>query len=169
MLDYREQIASIYEFIKRSEEQQKYPYAYEIYLLTGFDDTALTSRTSGTATFNQDIENAVEKAKLAHGMVRVDIFGGKSPNARSLNSYTINVSGLLVPQKQPLEKDEIQSLIDEKISQMPQPQNGLGDLSSLLGMVTGTGDGSQGIEGLFGLFNTISGNNSKQRQFKISS
>ncbi|MCK5022816.1 MAG: hypothetical protein KAS04_01450, partial [Candidatus Aenigmarchaeota archaeon] len=93
MLDYREQIQSIYDFLKRSEAEQKYPYAYEIFLLTGIEETALTSRTSGSSKFNQDIENGVEKAKQAHSMLRVDVFGGKSPNARSLNSYTINVSG----------------------------------------------------------------------------
>ena len=159
MLDYREQISSIYNFLKRSEDEQKYPYAYEIYLLTGVDQTALTSRTSGSSKFNQDIENAVEKAKQAHGMLRVDVYGGKSPNARKLNTYTVNVSGLLNPPKQALEKEEIQSLIKAEISQIPPPQNGLGDLNNLLGMVTGNKEGMQGIEGLFGLFNTISGNN----------
>lgn len=159
MLDYREQISSIYNFLKRSEAEQKYPYAYEIVLLTGIDETALTSRTSGSSKFNQDIENAVEKAKQAHGMLRVDVFGGKSPNARKLNTYTVNVSGLLNPPKPSLEKEEIQSLIKAEISQIPKPQNGLGDLNSLLGMFTGNSEGLQGIEGLFGLFNTISGNN----------
>ncbi|WP_291861571.1 hypothetical protein, partial [Marinilabilia sp.] len=81
MLDYREQISSIYNFLKRSEAEQKYPYAYEIVLLTGIEETALTSRTSGSSKFNQDIENGVEKAKQAHGMLRVDVYGGKSPNA----------------------------------------------------------------------------------------
>jgi hypothetical protein len=159
MLDYKEQIQSIYDYLKRSEVEQKYPYAYEIYLLTGVDETALTSRTSGTAKFNQDIESAIEKAKQAHGMLRVSVFGGKSANARKLNTYTINVSGLLSPQKQALEKGEIQTLIKEEISQIKQPTNGMGDLNNLLGMVTGKTDGAQGIEGLFGLFNTISGNN----------
>ena len=159
MLDYREQIQSIFDFLKRSEAEQKYPYAYEIYLLTGIEETALTSRTSGTVNFNQDIESAIEKAKQSHGMLRVDVFGGKSANARKLNKYTVNVSGLLSPQKTPLEKGEIQTLIKEQISQIKQPTNGLGDLNSLLGMVTGNTDGAQGIEGLFGLFNTISGSN----------
>jgi len=159
MLDYREQISSIYNFLKRSEAEQKYPYAYEIVLLTGIDETALTSRTSGSGKFNQDIENAVDKAKQAHGMLRVDVYGGKSPNARKLNTYTVNVSGLLNPPKPTLEKEEIQSLIKAEINQIPKPQNGLGDLNSLLGMFTGNSEGLQGIEGLFGLFNTISGNN----------
>lgn len=159
MLDYREQISSIYNFLKRSEAEQKYPYAYEICLLTGIDDTALTSRTSGSSKFNQDIENAVEKAKQAHGMLRVDVFGGKSPNARKLNTYTVNVSGLLNPPKQSMEKEEIQNLIKAEISQIPQPQNGLDDLNNLLGMVTGNTEGDKGIAGLFGLFNTISGSN----------
>jgi hypothetical protein len=159
MLDYREQIQSIYDFLKRSEAEQKYPYAYEIYLLTGIDETALTSRTSGSSKFNQDIENGVEKAKQAHGMIRVDVFGGKSPNARSLNTYTINVSGLLSPERQPLEKGEIQSMIKEEINQMPQAKNGMEDLNNLLGMVTGKTDGDKGMAGLFGLFNTISGSN----------
>ena len=158
-LDYREQITTIYEFLKRSEDEHKYPYAYEIYLTTGIEETALTSRTSGTTKFNQDIESAIEKAKQAHGMLRVDVFGGKSPNARSLNSYTINVIGLLTPEKQPLEKGEIQSMIKEEISQMPQPKNGMEDLNNLLGMVTGKTDGDKGMTGLFGLFNTISGSN----------
>jgi hypothetical protein len=159
MLDYREQISSIYNFLKRSEAEQKYPYAYEIVLLTGIEETALTSRTSGSSKFNQDIENGVEKAKQAHGMLRVDVYGGKSPNARKLNTYTVNVSGLLNPPKPTLEKEEIQSLIKAEINQIPKPQNGLGDLNSLLGMFTGNSEGLQGIEGLFGLFNTISGNN----------
>ena len=159
MLDYREQIRSIYEFIKRSEEQQKYPYAYEIYLLTGVDETALTSRTSGTSSFNQDIENSVEKAKQAHGTLRVHVYGGKSPNARKLNTYTVNVSGLLNPKDESLKMTDVEVLIDKKISEMPQTQTGLNDLNNLLGMVTGTGDGSKGMEGLFGLFNTISGSN----------
>jgi len=159
MLDYREQISSIYNFLKRSEAEQKYPYAYEIVLLTGIEETALTSRTSGSSKFNQDIENAVEKAKQAHGMLRVDVYGGKSPNARKLNTYTVNVSGLLNPPKPTLEKEEIQSLIKAEINQIPKPQNGLGDLNSLMGMFTGNSEGLQGIEGLFGLFNTISGNN----------
>lgn len=159
MLDYREQIRSIYEFIKRSEEQQKYPYAYEIYLLTGVDETALTSRTSGTSSFNQDIENSVEKAKQAHGTLRVHVYGGKSPNARKLNTYTVNVSGLLNPKDESLKMTDVEVMIDKKISEMPQTQNGLNDLNNLLGMVTGTGDGSKGMEGLFGLFNTISGSN----------
>ncbi|WP_075603959.1 hypothetical protein [Saccharicrinis aurantiacus] len=159
MLDYREQIQSIYDFLKRSEAEQKYPYAYEIYLLTGAEETALTSRTSGTAKFNQDVESAIDKAKQAHGMLRVSVFGGKSPNARRLNNYTVNVSGLLSPQKQALEKGEIQTLIKEEISQIQPPAGGLNDLNNLLGMVTGKTDGAQGIEGLFGLFNTISGSN----------
>jgi hypothetical protein len=159
MLDYREQISSIYNFLKRSEAEQKYPYAYEIYLLTGIDETALTSRTSGSSKFNQDIENAVEKAKQAHGLLRVDVYGGKSANARKLNTYTVNVSGLLNPPKQSLEKEEIQSLIKAEISQIPQPQNGLDDLNNLLGMVTGNAEGDKGIAGLFGLFNTLSGSN----------
>lgn len=159
MLDYREQINSIYNFLKRSEAEQKYPYAYEIFLLTGIDETALTSRTSGSSMFNQDIESAVEKAKQSHGMLRVDVYGGKSPNARKLNTYTVNVSGLLNPAKPTLEKEEIQSLIKAEINQIPKPQNGLGDLNSLMGMFTGNSEGLQGIEGLFGLFNTISGNN----------
>lgn len=159
MLDYREQIQSIFDFLKRSETEQKYPYAYEIYLLTGLEETALTSRTSGADKFNQDIESAIEKAKQSHGMLRVDVFGGKSHNARKLNAYKINVSGSLTPQIQALEKGEIQTLIKEEISQIKLPTNGLGDLNNLLGMVTGKTDGKQGIEGLFGLFNTISGNN----------
>ena len=130
MLDYREQIQSIYDFLKRSEEQQKYPYAYEIFLLTGIDETALTSRTSGTSTFNQDIESAIDKAKQAHGILRVDVFGGKSANARKLNFYTVNVSGLLTPQPQTMEKAEIQTMIKEEIKQIPEPKSGLNDLNS---------------------------------------
>lgn len=157
-MDYREQIQSIYDFLKRSEIEQRNPFAYEIYLLTGNEETALTSRTSGTDKFNQDIESAVEKASQSHGMLRVDVFGGKSANAKNLNSYKLNVSELLNPPTKTLEKGEIQSLIQEEIK-LIQPSNGLGDLNSLLGMVTGKTDGAQGIEGLFGLFNTISGNN----------
>jgi hypothetical protein len=159
MLDYREQIQSIFDFLKRSEVEQKYPYAYEIHLLTGIEETALTSRTSGSSKFNQDIENGIEKAKQAHGMLRVDVYGGKSANARKLNHYTINVSGILTPQKPSMEKEEIQTLIKEEMSQIKPPPPSFGDLESLLGMVSGNEESSQGVKGLFGLFNTISGNN----------
>ena len=161
-LDYREQITTIYEFIKRSEDEQKYPYAYEMYLTTGIDETALTSRTSGTSKFNQDIENAVERAKQAHGMVRVDVFGGKSPNARKLNTYTINVSGLLTPQKQPMEKSEIVTIVQEQIKEQSRGNNisGLGQVDGLLGMLIGGDEKArEKLEGLFGVFNTLSGNN----------
>ncbi|MCW3806176.1 hypothetical protein [Plebeiibacterium marinum] len=162
MLDFRDTIQSCYEFIKRSEEQQKYPYAYEIYLLTGAQETALTSRTSGAKTFKQDIENAVEKAKQAHGTLRVDVFGGKSPNARSLNTYIINVSGLLNPPQKPMEKAEIVTIVKEEMKQL-QPQgntNGLGEIDGLLGLFTGENEQARAkVEGLFGLFNALSGNN----------
>jgi hypothetical protein len=162
MLDFREQITSIYEFIKRSEDEQKYPYAYEIYLKTGIEETALTSRTSGTSKFNQDIESAIEKAKQAHGMLRVDVFGGKSPNARSLNSYTINVSGLLTPQIQPLEKEEIQTIVQEEVEKRKSKDNtnGLGQLDALLGLFSGENPQVKSkLDGLFGVFNALSGNN----------
>ncbi len=162
MLDFRDTIQSCYEFIKRSQEQQKYPYAYEIYLLTGAQETALTSRTSGAKSFNQDIESAVEKAKQAHGTLRVDVFGGKSPNARSLNTYTINVSGLLNPPQKPMEKAEIVTIVKEEMKQL-QPQgntNGLGEIDGLLGLFTGENEQARAkVEGLFGLFNALSGNN----------
>jgi hypothetical protein len=162
MLDYREQIQSIYDFLKRSEAEQKYPYAYEIYLLTGVDETALTSRTSGTAKFNQDMESAIEKAKQAHGMIRVCVYGGKSANARKLNTYTVNVSGLMNPAQKPIEKAEIQTIIQEemKLHQVQNTTNGLGELDSLLGLLTGGNEQAKGkVEGLFGLFNALSGNN----------
>lgn len=162
MLDYKEQIQSIYDFLKRSEAEQKYPYAYEISLLTGIDVTALTSRTSGTDRFNQDIENAIEKAKHAHGLLRVDVYGGKSHNAKKLNTYTVNVSGLLTPQKQPLEKAEIQTIIQEEMKQhqIQSNTNGLGELDSLLGLFTGDNPQAKSkLEGMFGLFNALSGNN----------
>jgi hypothetical protein len=91
-------------------------------------------------------------------MLRVDTYGGKSHNARKLNTYTINVSGLLIPQKPALEKGEIVSLIKEEIKQT-QPTNGLGDLGNLLGILTGKIGGKEGMEGLLGLFNTMTGNN----------
>ena len=162
MLDYREKIQSIYEFIKRSEDEQKYPYAYEIHLVTGVDETALTSRTAGTEKFNRDIESAIEKAKQAHGTLRVDVYGGKSPNARSLNSYTINVSKLLYPQKEPLERSEIQTIIQEEMkqSQIQNNTNGLGELDSLLGLFSGDNPAVKSkLDGLFGVFNALSGNN----------
>ncbi len=162
MLDYREQIQSIYEFIKRSEDEQKYPYAYEIYLVTGIDETALTSRTSGTEKFNRDIESAIEKAKQAHGTLRVDVFGGKSPNARSLNSYTINVSKLLNPPNEPIERAEIQTIVQEQMRQQQElgNANGLGELNTLLGLFSGENEQAKSkLEGLFGVFNALSGNN----------
>ncbi|MCK5023205.1 MAG: hypothetical protein KAS04_03460 [Candidatus Aenigmarchaeota archaeon] len=161
-LDYREQITTIYEFLKRSEDEHKYPYAYEIYLTTGIEETALTSRTSGTAKFNQDIESAVEKAKQAHGMIRVDVFGGKSPNARSLNNYTINVSGLLTPEKKPIEKAEIQTIVQEEVEkhQTQSNTNELGQLDTLLGLFSGENPQVKSkLDGLFGVFNAFSGNN----------
>lgn len=160
MTDYREQVQNAYNFIKRSEDEQKYPYAYEIFLTTGSDETTLTARTSGSSKFNADMESAIEKAKQSHGVLRIDMYGGKSHNAKKLNHYTINISGLLTPQKEALEKGEIQNMIREEISQLPQPQTNFNDLNSLMGIVAGsTDEGKQGIEGLFGLFNTISGNN----------
>lgn len=160
MLDYREQIQSIYEFIKRSEEQQQYPYAYEIYLLTGIDETALTSRTSGTENFNRDIESAIEKAKQSHGMVRVEVFGGKSRNARKLNTYKITVGDLLHPSQNPVEKSEIQTIVREEMKQQqPADTKGLGELDTLLGLFTGENEQAKSkLEGLFGLFNALSGN-----------
>lgn len=162
MLDYREQIQSIYEFIKRSEDEQKYPYAYEIYLVTAAQETALTSRTSGTEKFNRDIESAIEKAKQSHGSLRVDVFGGKSPNARSLNSYTVNISKLLNPPKEPIERAEIQTIIQEEMkqSQIQNNTNGLGELDSLLGLFSGDNPAVKSkLDGLFGVFNALSGNN----------
>jgi hypothetical protein len=162
MLDYREQIQSIYEFIKRSEDEQKYPYAYEIHLVTGVQETALTSRTGGTEKFNRDMESAIEKAKQAHGILRVDVFGGKSPNARSLNSYTISVSKLLNPPKEPIERAEIQTIIKEEMKQhqIQNNTNGLGELDTLLGLFSGENEQAKSkLEGLFGVFNALSGNN----------
>ncbi|MCW3789683.1 hypothetical protein [Plebeiibacterium sediminum] len=162
MLDYREQIQSIYEFIKRSEDEQKYPYAYEIYLVTAAQETALTSRTSGTDKFNRDIESAIEKAKQSHGSLRVDVFGGKSPNARSLNSYTVNISKLLNPPKEPIERAELQTIIQEEVRQhqIQSNTNGLGELDTLLGLFSGENEQAKNkLEGLFGVFNALSGNN----------
>jgi hypothetical protein len=159
MLDYKEQIQSVYQFLKRSEEEQKYPYAYEICLLTGIEQTALTSRTSGSGKFSRDIDSAVEKAKQSNGMLRVEIFGGKSPNARKLNSYTINVSG--IPGKQtnkPVEKEEIQTMIKEEINQS-LPATNFSDLGNFLGSLSGNKEGTAGLEGLLGIVTTIAGNN----------
>ncbi len=162
MLDYRDQIQSIYEFIKRSEVEQKYPYAYEIYLLTGIDETALTSRTAGTEKFNGDIESAIEKAKQAHGTLRVVVYGGKSHNAKHINDYTVNVSGLLNPPKEPIERAEIHTIIKEEMKQhqIQNSTDGLGEINGLLGLLTGENEQAKSkVEGLFGLFNALSGNN----------
>lgn len=162
MLDYREQIQSIYEFIKRSEAEQKYPYAYEISLVTGIDETALTSRTAGTELFNGDIEKAIEKAKQAHGTLRVDVYGGKSHNAKHLNDYTINVSGLMNPPKEPLERGDIQTIVQQEVEkhQIQNSSDGLGEINGLLGLLTGENEQAKGkVESLFGLFNALSGNN----------
>lgn len=159
MLDYRETIQSCYEFIERSEAQQKYPYAYEILLVTGIDETALTARTAGVVNFNRDIESAVEKAKQAHGTLRIAVFGGKSSNAKHLNTYTVNVSGLLNPQQKPLEKAEIATIVSNEMdrrSEQHNPSNKADDLGGLLGMLTDEKTQSQ-VKGLFGLFNAISG------------
>ncbi len=162
MLDYKDQIKSIYEYIKRSESEQKHPYAYEICLLVGVEETALTSRTSGTKSFNHDIEKAVEKAKQSHGVLRVSIFGGKSYNAKKINTYTVNVSGMLNPPTPPIEEAVIMQKVDDKIKQYEQRQNtgGLGEIDSLLGLVSGeNGEVKSRLEGLFGVFNALSGNN----------
>jgi len=162
MLDYREQIQSIFEFIKRSEVEQKYPYAYEIYLVTGIDETALTSRTAGTEMFNSDIEKAIEKAKQAHGTLRVNVYGGKSHNAKHLNDYTINISGLLNPPKEPLERGDIQTIVQQEVEkqQIQNNTDGLGEINGLLGLITGENEQAKGkVESLFGLFNALSGNN----------
>ncbi len=161
MLDYREQIQTIHNFIQRSEDEQQYPYAYEIYLITGGQETALTSRTAGVEKFNNDIEMAIEKAKQAHGTLRVDVFGGKSHNAKHLNNYNINVSGLMNPPKQPMEKAEIEAIVAEEVEKRQiQNNNGLGDIDGLLGLITGDNEHAKGkVESLFGLFNALSGNN----------
>ncbi len=162
MLDYREQIQSIFEFIQRSEVEQKYPYAYEIYLVTGIDETALTSRTAKTEKFNSDIEKAIEKAKQAHGTLRVDVYGGKSQNAKHLNDYKINISGLLNPPKEPMERAELQTIIQEEMKQHQIQSNndGLGEIDGLLGLITGENEQAKGkVESLFGLFNALSVNN----------
>lgn len=166
MLDYRDQIQNVHDFLVRSGIERRTPYTYEVHLATGTEEIALTARTAGTEKFTQDIENAVEKAKQAHGILKVDVFGGKSNNSKRISTYTINVSGLMNPQEN-LKKDEVELMIEKKLGEMPQPQNGLNDLGGLLGMVTGTGDNKKGMEGLFGLFKTISGNNEQLNQLQF--
>ena len=155
MLDYRETIQSCYEFIERSEVQQKHPYAYEIRLVTGIDETALTSRTAGTLNFNRDIESAVERAKQSHGTLRIEVYGGKSSNAKHLNTYTVNVSGWQNPQEKPLQRAEVATIIGNELAKQNQTSRG-DDLGGLLGMLTDEKTQSQ-VKGLFGLFNALSG------------
>jgi hypothetical protein len=108
------------------------------------------------------MESAVEKAKQSHATLRVDVFGGKSPNARSLNSYTINMSKLLNPPKEPIERAELQTIIQEEVKQqqIQNNTNGLGELDTLLGLFSGENEQAKSkLEGLFGVFNALSGNN----------
>ncbi len=156
MLDYKAQIQSIYEFIKRSEEEQKNPFCYEIYMLRGMEITALTSRTSGSEKFQQDIESAVERAKQANCILRVDIYGGKSANAKKTNTYTVNLTGQQEPQ---FGLHDIKSLIKEEVSQMNQSNDmGLSGLNNFIGALSGKNGGAEGLEGLVGLVTTLSGN-----------
>ena len=162
MLDYKEQIQSVYDVIKRSETEQKYAYAYEILLLTGTEQTVLTSRTSGSLMFNQDIESAVGKAKQANGILRVNVYGGKSANAREQGSYTINVGGRFEQPTPEIERAEIESIVKEEVKQQQQQKNdntnGFGQLDTLLGLFSGDNPQMKSkLEGLFGLFSALSG------------
>ena len=159
MLEYKEQIKSIYDFIKRSEVEQKNPFAYEVFLITSVDETALTPRTSGIMNFNEDIDNAVEKAKQVNGGVRVDVYTGKAHNSRSLNNYIINVSGEVNYKKDALEERKIKSFIKDEI--IVSQQNGMGNIgevNSLIGMLSGN-SGNENLNSLLGLVGTITQNN----------
>ena len=160
-MDYKEQVQTIYDYIKRSEEQQKYAYAYEIYLLTGLEETALISRTSGSTTFLQDIEKAIEKAKQSNAMIRVEVFGGKSPNSKKLNEYLLNVSGLLHQPKEVMPPEQLEVLIEKAVEkQNKQSQDRPTDFDTLLGLFSGENPQVKSkLDGLFGVFNAMSGNN----------
>lgn len=157
MFDYQEKIESIYQFLKRSEEQQKNAYAYEIYMLQGMEITPLTPRTSGSENFKQDIETAVDKAKQVNCTLKVEVFGGKSPNAKHVNSYKINFSAQQEPQ---FGMSEIQNLIREEVRQANQSNEmGLNGLNNFIGALSGKNDGAEGLEGLLGLVTTLNSNN----------
>ncbi len=168
MLDYKETIQSAYNFLKRSEEEHKHPFAYEIYLLVGADETALTPRASGSDSFLKDIEGAVEKAKHAHGILKVKTYGGKSHNAKYLNAYTINVSGSLHAAPTIVHKDQMQQYVQEEVQKMRAESSGanlgLGGINGLIGLVQDEKTRKE-IEGLFGMFNTLSGNSKEAERF----
>jgi len=159
MIDYRDQIQSIYDFIERSEEEQTYPYAYEIFLLTGSDEMALTSRTSGTSMFDSDMGKAVDKAKQIHGVLKVVVFGGKSPNAKKLNTYKLNVSGNVEPKPEKVDTVAIRGIIKEEVQNLPQTNEvGFGEVNNLLGMLSGE-EGNSKLSGMLGIIGTITSNN----------
>lgn len=159
MLDHNEKIKSIYEFIRRSEEESKHPYAYDIYLIQGMERTAFAPRTTGSEKFLQDIATVVERAKQSNCLISVEIFGGKSPNSKHVNSYTLNPSGHKEPE---VKIAEVQTLIKEEVRQATQQSNemGLSGLNNFIGALSGKTGGAEGLEGLVGLVTTLSGNNS---------
>ena len=163
MIDYRDQIQSIYEFLSRSEDEQKYPYAYEIFLLTGSETIALTSRTSGTAMFDSDMEKGVTRAKQLHGVLKVEVFGGKSRNAKKINTYKINVDGKSEPKSEIVNEVAIKGMVKEVMQEYPQvnkTEASLGEVNDLIGMLSGNSDNPQ-LNGMLGIIGTIT-NSSKE-------
>jgi len=162
MIDYRDQIQSIYDFLSRSEEEQTNPYAYEIFLLTGSETIALTSRTSGTAMFDSDMEKGVAKAKQMHGVLKVEVFGGKSRNAKKINTYKINVNGNSEPKPEPVNEVVLRGMIKEEMQHYPQVNNkteaSLGEVNDLIGMLSGNSDNPQ-LNGMLGIIGTITNSN----------
>jgi hypothetical protein len=159
MIDYRDQIQSIYEFLSRSEEEQTNPYAYEIFLLTGSETIALTSRTSGTAMFDSDMEKGVAKAKQMHGVLKVEVFGGKSRNAKKINTYKININGNSEPKPEPVNEVVLRGMIKEEMQHIPkQTEASLGEVNNLIGMLSGNSDNPQ-LNGMLGIIGTITNSN----------
>jgi len=159
MKNYIEQVESVYEFLKRSEEEQRYGYAYEVSLLTNNNEIGLTSRTSGTSKYKTDMESAIEKAKQIHGVIKIDVFGGKSSRSKLIQTYEINVNTDLETNNDSVGSVVIRDIIKDEIQQLPmKKETSLGEVNELIGMLSGNADNPQ-LNGMLGIIGTITNNN----------
>ena len=159
MKNYIDQVESVYEFLKRSEEEQRYDYAYEISLLTNNNEIGLTSRTSGTSKYKTDMESAIEKAKQMHGVIKIDVFGGKSSRSKRIQTYEINVNTDLETNNDSVGSVVIRDIIKDEIQQLPmKKETSLGEVNELIGMLSGNADNPQ-LNGMLGIIGTITNNN----------
>jgi hypothetical protein len=159
MKKYIDQLESVYDFLKRSEVEQRYPYAYEISVLMGSTEIGLTSRTSGTSKYNADMKKAVEKAKQLHGVIKVDVFTGKGNNSRQIQSYNINVNEGVEDDKSKVDEVVLRGMIKEEMQHIPkQTEASLGEVNNLIGMLSGNSDNPQ-LNGMLGIIGTITNSN----------